>query len=110
MSFFTPVTMDIAIDDNNTVTVKRLTHGEKQAILVKTSKIAKGDALVMGIATQGEMLKAAILAWTGPGFDGKPVTPENIDALPPAVADAITDQAGTFLTGLTEDEKKASGE
>jgi hypothetical protein len=110
MSFFTPVTQVVEIDDENSVTVQRLTHGQKQAILVDAAKLASGDGLVMGIATQGAMLKAAITAWDGPGFEGKPVTPENIEALPPEVADTIAEQAGELLAGVTDDEKKVSGE
>ena len=104
--FFTPVTHIVNLDNDNCITLRKLTHGERQNILVKTAKIANGDALVMGIATQGEILKASIEAWDGPGFEGRPVTPENIDALPPDVADAITEQASEFLAGVTDDEKK----
>lgn len=110
MSFFTPVTHVVDLGDGNRITLRKLTHGERQNILIKTAKIASGDTLVMGIATQGEMLKAAIESWEGPDFEGRKPTPENIDALPPNVADAITEKASSFLIGTTEEEKKASGE
>lgn len=107
MSYFTPVTMVAEIDDDNSVTVQRLTHGQKQEILIDAAKTANGDMIVMGIATQGAMLKASIISWAGPGFEDKPVTPENIEALPPDVADLIAEEVGEFLAGMTDDEKKA---
>ena len=111
MSFFTPITHVITLDDDiHHITLRKLTHGERQEILVKTAKLANGDALVMGIATQGEILKKAIQAWEGPGFEGQPVTPENIDALPAQVADEITEKASAFLEGVSDEEKKESGE
>ena len=74
MSFFTPQTQVAEIDDENTITVRKLTFGEFTKLLDEN----KGNEQAQGMA----LVRASIIEWDGPGFEGRAVTTENIDALP----------------------------
>lgn len=109
MSYFTGQTRIVELDDENRVVIKRLTYGERQAVIdASTSVDANMTPVVHVGAGKRAMLLAAVVSWEGPGFEGRPVTPENIDALPPEIADRIASQIDALQAGLTGDEKKAS--
>ena len=110
MSYFEPQTMTIPLDDENSVTVRRLTFGERQEIMSRVMADADENMILVQFTMQTELLKVAIKSWDGPGFDGRAVTAENIALLPSHLADRILDDADNFLKGITEQEKKASGE
>lgn len=109
MSFFTPQTKVVKIDDENSVVVRKLTYGERQTVIDLATKVgADMTANVQVGVMKSQLLYHAVLSWDGPGFDGRPVTPENIGALPPEVADMIAAGADALTSGLTDEEKKAS--
>ena len=110
MSYFVPQTMTVNIDDENSVTIRRLTFGQRQSIMSKALAGADNNMVVVQFTMQAELLKVAIQSWDGPEFDGRPVNAENIALLPSHLADKILDEADDFLKGITETEKKASGE
>lgn len=109
MSFYSQIQQQtVQIDGENTVTVRRLTYGESQAVV--------GESTVMDLRTQqGQIdfsrhqiarLIRAIVAWDGPGFEGRPVTRENIEALPVNVGNAIARAVSEINGELTEPERK----
>ena len=110
MSYFVPQTMTVKLDDENSVTIKRLTFGQRQSIMSKALAGADDNMVIVQFTMQAELLKVAIQSWAGPEFDGQPVTPENIELLPSHIADEILNQADDFLKGIDEAEKKVSGE
>ena len=106
-SFFTPQTKIVTIDDEHSVTLRKLTHGEKQEIIEAGLKHHTGGEMAMGNAVLSLTLYKMLIAWHGPGFEGRPVTKENIDALPAEVTDLITQAINDFGT-LASAEKKRS--
>jgi hypothetical protein len=108
MSFFDRQTATVEIDDENRVVIRKLTYGERQRCL---SVAARGKLDQGGESVDLdpgrlalERLSVAIVSWEGPGFDGRPVSRENIEALPPEVLDPVTLALAEMGTGL--DEKK----
>ena len=108
MSYFTQQTKTVDLGDGNTVTVRKLTFAERQAVIDKATTVgADMTASVHVGAMKAELLYHAVASWSGPGFEGRPVTPENIGALPAEVADLIAAGADELQAGLTDAEKKA---
>jgi hypothetical protein len=118
MSFFSQQTRVIEIDSQNSVTVRKLTYEQQQAVMSAsmTFKLSMqtGQAAQM---TTGELdpfrlkreeLIASIVSWEGEGFEGRPVTRENIGALPPDIIAIIQAGVDELNGGLSADEKKAS--
>ncbi len=109
MGYFTQQQHEvIALDAENTVTIRKLAYGESQQVT--------SDATVFDIVTQegaldlakyqfGKLTKA-IVKWDGPGFEGRPVTAENIQALPVEIGRAIAQAVEELNRGLTEEERK----
>lgn len=119
MSFFDKQTRTIVLDEENSVVVRKLTYGEQQAAMsaamsfemtLATGKGQQGNATgkLDPFRMKREELYSAVVSWAGPGFDGRPVSRENIDALPPEVIDAIQAATDELNGGLSDDEKKAS--
>lgn len=108
MNFFEQQTQVIRLDDANTVTIRRLTFGESQQVL--------SESIVFNVITlessfdfarnQASKLERAIVSWEGPGFDGRPVTPENIAALSPEIGQRIMKAVDALNEGLTDTEQK----
>jgi len=108
MGFFAQQTKVVKIDDENTVTVRKLTYAERQDVIDKATQVgADMEAQVHVGRMKAELLYHAVVSWSGPGFEGRPVTPENIGALPPDIADLIAAGADELQSGLADDEKKA---
>ena len=109
MSFFTQQTQVIQIDERNTITVRKPTNAERNQILDAIMPVASDENQVASkiMAMAPRML---IASWNGPHLPGRPVTPKNVDALPPAVIDATLPTLIPWVTeGLTPDLKKESG-
>ena len=105
MSFFTAQQRVVDIEGpggTNTVTVRKLTYGEQQAVISASTSVdmtggTDANIKIDPAKMQELQLVAAIVSWEGPDFD-RPLTKANVLALPPAVAAAIT--AG--VEGLNE--------
>lgn len=118
MSFFSQQTKVVEIDADNRVTVRKLTYGQQQAAMsaAMTFKIQMeaGQSAQMTTGSldpfrlKREELYAAIVAWEGAGFEGRPVTQENIDALPPEITALIQAAVEDLNAGMSEAEKKVS--
>ncbi len=111
MGFFRePQTKVVRIDDENTVTVRRLTFGESQAVISESTvfDLVDKDAEFDFAKNQIAKLSRAIVSWDGPGFEGRPVTRANIDALPPEVGTIIVKAVEELNKALTVDEQKNS--
>jgi len=110
MSFFqqTQQTQIVRIDAENTVTIRKLTFGESQEVLSESLAIdvAERDAQFDFARNQSAKLVRAVVAWDGPGFEGRPVTRENILALPVEVGQAIVKAVEELNAGLSEPEQK----
>lgn len=111
MSFFDRQTMTVEIDAENSVVIRSLTYGERQRCI---SLSAKGRIDDLGNETLDidpgrlalEKVAAAIVSWAGPGFGGRPVSRENIEALPPEVIDPVMQALGGLGQEASDGEKK----
>ncbi len=111
MGFFSQQQLRVVrIDDENTVTVRRLTFGESQAVISESTvfDLVSQEASLDFAKNQVAKLSKAIVAWNGPGFEGRPVTRENIEALPSEVGAIIVKGVEELNKGLTEPEQKNS--
>ena len=111
MGFFSVEnTKVIAVDDENTVTIRRLTYGESQDVINESTQfdvLAESGKFDFAV-NQAAKLKRAVVSWDGPGWEGRPVTLENILALPADVGRIISDAVDKLNTGLSESERKKS--
>lgn len=111
MSFFSEQTRVIALDDANRVTLRKLPYGAAREASSRAFKVnpftqtAEMDYPLL----RAEQLRRAVVSWEGPGFDNRPVTPENIDALPTRIVNVLLDAVSELNDGLGEDEGNASG-
>lgn len=112
MSFFTTTFETIEIDEQNSITVKAPTYGTMQDVQGKSMAV-RFDQKGVGVAdldiTRMERLTvySAIVSWDGPGFEGRPVNPENIDALPVFVIDKIKPAIDRLSSPMKAAEKKS---
>lgn len=130
MGYFTPVTKEVPIDTDDLatasdkVTIRLLSYGERQACIsvattIKTRSSGRGgrgaksqDAQEAEVTVDGALLateqaKASLVTWSGPGFEGRAATPENLMLLPPWVVDKVAVAVDALNQGLDDDEKKA---
>lgn len=125
MSFFTQQTTIVEIDAENRVTIRKLTYAERQACISRSMKITsetklrgKGkqnllvadannsaEVMIDGALMAAEQVKACLVSWEGPGFEGRAATPENLMLLPPDIVDMISAAADRFNQGLSDEEK-----
>ena len=54
MSYFVPQTMTVNIDDENSVTIRRLTFGQRQSIMSKALAGADNNMVVVQFTMQAE--------------------------------------------------------
>lgn len=111
MSFFDRQTVTVDIDAENSVTIRKLTYGERQRCLSVAAKARIDSAGNESVDIDPgrlslERLFAAIVSWSGPGFAGHSVNRENIEALPPEVLDSVTKALAALSEGVSEGEKK----
>ncbi len=105
-SFFDLPTKTIDLGDGNTVTVRKLTFADAQKVW-GDKELYDGPQETFNVRYVAAVTRLSICAWSGPGFDGHGVSPENIAALPMPVIDKIGGEAFEFCM-LTTDEKNAS--
>lgn len=111
-SFFTRLQETIKIDDENSITIEAPTYGQVQAANSKLMNFdvdEKGKQLGVNFdmaAMEIELVVVCIKSWEGPGFEGRPVTRENILALPAFVMDKVRPSIDRFTKGISEGEKK----
>lgn len=110
MSYYdNPQAMTVNIDDENSVTVRRLTFGESQDVLSESTEFdiaSKQGRLDFG-KHQIAKLTRSVVAWSGPGFESRPVNAANIAALPPAIGEKIAQAVAQVNGDLDgEDQKK----
>jgi hypothetical protein len=112
MSFFDRTTIDVEIDQEHTITIQPLTYGEEQDIKQQCMTVRGragqegGEVSIDAIKMQRLTMQRSIVAWSGPGFDGRPVTPESIEALPVHVLAPVVDVINQMAQGLDDAEKK----
>lgn len=94
MSFFQRTVRTVIIDEENSITLRALTYGEEQqvkalAMRTRADFQGNGEMTIDATTLESAAFKLAVVGWQGPGFEGRPVTPENIEALPPWVIDLL---------------------
>jgi hypothetical protein len=111
MSFFAnPNPITKPLDDNHTVTYRKLSWGERQKLdqrVYDSSIPITQDADIDYAKFQLESLKRRLVGWAGPEFDGLPCTPANIEQLSIEAADAILAVVDGKEEVLSDEEKKA---
>lgn len=127
MGYFTQQTMVVPIDTDDvttaldTVTIRKLTYQERQACmsmamriqaetsLKKGSKRGEGndtaEVIIDGALLAMEQVKASLVSWEGPGFEGRPATGANLVGLPAEIVDKISAAADRLNQGLSDEEK-----
>jgi hypothetical protein len=106
--FFSEQTRIVEIDAENTVTIRKLSYGARQkaiSLVTKVNPITQESTMDIAML-RIEQLVAAIISWEGPGFMGRPLTRENVEALPTEVAEAIEQGIEAFNAPLSSAEKK----
>lgn len=100
----------VQIDEANQITVRGLTWGERQAVAMAAAQKYSSNQTAAGVLMSSEAAKVVITAWEGPGFEGRAVSPENIEALPAWIIDKVAEASDRLSEPPKADEKKASGE
>lgn len=108
MSFLAEQTKTVDVGGGNSVTVRKMTFGTRQRILSKHTKldVKAQDVTIDQAMLRYDQLKMNIVSWQGPDFDGFPVNDENIEKLPPDIADMLLGEIDEFNT-ISDAEKKA---
>jgi hypothetical protein len=107
--FFSEQTRIVEIDAENTVTIRKLSYGARQkaiSLVTKVNPITQESTMDIAML-RIEQLVAAIISWEGPGFMGRTLSRENVEALPTEVAEAIEQGIEAFNAPLSSAEKKA---
>ncbi len=108
MNYFEPQTITVEIDAENWVRLRKLTYGEVQDIASKHTRFdpATRTAVVDNPTAVGNaIIIASVEDWGGPGFGGRPATPENVALLPPKIVGKFADAASQLNSDLDDDEK-----
>jgi hypothetical protein len=95
MGFFTTQTKVIDLDGGNTVTLRKLAFSDMMA-LWSSAELYSGPSQTTNVRFNAKLAKLAIASWDGPDFEGRGVSPENIDALPPQIMAKIMEEAASF--------------
>jgi hypothetical protein len=99
MSFFAPQTEVLDLGNGNTVQLRKLTYAEMSSIYDDPETEERRGLLIT---------QKALHNWTGPDFDGRPATYENMMALPARITlDVI--QFAVKINTLSTEEGEASG-
>lgn len=110
MSFFAENkrTLEIEVSPGNTVTVRKLSYGEKQLATAAGFRVNPfNQSTYIDInRTQDDLVIASVVAWAGDGFEGQPVNARNILALPPEIIDRIKMGIDSLYQAMGDDEKK----
>ena len=104
MGFFAGQTKTFQLDDENTVTLRKLSYGDRQEAMSRTSVLTSGAANPQNGASGGEaesevsvdvamleleILQRIIVRWDGPGWEGRKPSRSAIRDLDVAVASRI---------------------
>jgi len=110
-NFFDRLTQVVMIDEENSITVTAPTYGESQdanskAMVVQVDMSGAGSVTFDTNKLERLLMHVCIIGWSGPGFDGRPVTSENIDALPTFILSKLRPVINELTKGMDEQEKK----
>lgn len=106
--FVSPDHITKALDDDHTITFRKLGYGERQKLISACSKIDPftQEAAIDFAALSLAVFKARIVGWAGPEFEGFDCTPDNVELLEQEAAQQMLQAMGEANEELTEDEKK----
>lgn len=103
-NFFPDVEKTVGIDDEHTVTVKKLTYADGAAATGAAAHKAAGSMDAAAVFMRFEVVKRSVIAWSGPELDDVPCTPENIARLDMGIANKMADAAWEFNNSTGEDD------
>ncbi len=106
-NFFDLPTKTFDLGDGNTVTIRKLTFADMQKVW-NDKDLHDGPDDTFNSRLTALVVRLAVCAWAGPGFEGHAVSPENIALLPWDIINQFGADTLKFCM-MTEDEKKASG-
>lgn len=113
MGFFsTPQTKTIELPGaGNRATVRKLSYAEQQRVISEASRIEFASGKAVPVVDVGKLhhgqTRLSVCDWEGPDFEGRPCTPQNVDALPSEIGNLLQEAAEEINTTLGEEEKKA---
>jgi len=102
MSFFTPTTKVVDLDGGNVVVLRKPTFAQYAEAQSAATKLIGENLQLDWPRLRIEVLKRSVQTWEGPGFEGQPVTPENIGALPWEVGNKLAEAAMELATAGPE--------
>ena len=106
MDFFRKLTKRVNIDSDNWIEIQQLTFGDAKKTFSRVMTMQQGDNIMIDPgAVQIEQMCLSILQWGGPGFGGRPVTKENILALPQFIGDMVAEAIAEINEPMSEPEK-----
>jgi hypothetical protein len=105
-SFYTEQTKTVDLGKGNSATLRKLSYGEVSSIF-SACRLPGGE--VDGVRYSRMQAEMGLVSWEGPGFEGKPATPENLRALPVRIGRTLAEAAAELNTDVGEDEGNASG-
>lgn len=111
MSFFQKSQKVVDLGGGNRVVLRKLMYGERNHCLSLASSVQvgpkrSGEVVINPGILAMEMLKASIVSWSGPEFDGLPYAPALVEELDTEVADILAKAADDWNGGMGEEEKK----
>ena len=107
--FTTSTNITKQLDDEHSITFKKLSYGARQRLISKCSKVdpftqeASIDFAMLSLET----FKARMVSWDGPEFADFACTAENIEKLEQETAQAMLALMGEVSEELDDEEKKA---
>ena len=105
-SFFAEQTQVVDLGDGNSVTLRKLTYGEI-GDLIAACRTREGE--IDGVRYSRGLVEKGLVSWSGPGFAGREISPENIYALSQGVGRALATAASELNRELDDAEGNASG-
>lgn len=107
--FTTSDTTTKQLDDEHSITFKKLSYGQRQRLISKCSKVDpfSQDASIDFAMLSLETFKTRLTAWDGPEFANFACTAENIEKLDQDIAQQMLALMGETTEELDDDEKKA---
>lgn len=105
-SFYAEQTKVVDLGKGNRVTLRKLTYGEFSEIL-SASRLPGGE--IDGVKYSRLQAEVGLVAWEGPGFEGRDANVENMRALPIRIGNKLAEAATELNKDIGEAEGNASG-
>ena len=106
--WWTPQTITVHLDDDHLVVLRKPTWGEQQEAISRSAKVdaAQGTMIIDFARMRLEQLTQCVVDWQGPNFEGVPVTPDNVAALPMGIGNRLLSELEAFIQDAALDTEK----